>query len=351
MGKNDYDESNSEIEEEEELEEESEEESEEKVQDKKMLNKKKKRSKTDDSQSNSEAKNSSDIEDGKSEEMIEDDDSDEEEESEDKKPKNNKKDSKSKKSKPSKKDIEDEDEDEEEEDDSEDNENNDDQISLEEEDKDDEDDDDEEKEKKEENKKDKKQFSSGNWNEIFIKNLSYKTTEKSLAKFFQKFGEVETVKIIVDHQTNKPKGIGFCKFYEASSAEKAMAEKDNLTLDNRKLSIRFSNEEKPDNLKPVKSSNKKHSIFVANLSFNSNEVGIKNFFKDCGKILDVRIAKKNGKSRGFAHVDFDSKESMDKAMKRKNCRLDGRRLRLEIGNDPKPNTHRRQKKEKVKKSN
>lgn len=348
MGKNDYDESNSEIEEEEELEEESEEESEEKVEDKKMLNKKKKRSKTDDSQSNSEAKNSSDIEDGKSEEMIEDDDSDEEEESEDKKPKNNKKGSKSKKFKPSKKDIEDEDE---EEDDSEDNENNDDQISLEEEEDKDDDDDDEEKEKKEENKKDKKQFSSGNWNEIFIKNLSYKTTEKSLAKFFQKFGEVETVKIIVDHQTNKPKGIGFCKFYEASSAEKAMAEKDNLTLDNRKLSIRFSNEEKPDNLKPVKSSNKKHSIFVANLSFNSNEVGIKNFFKDCGKILDVRIAKKNGKSRGFAHVDFDSKESMDKAMKRKNCRLDGRRLRLEIGNDPKPNTHRRQKKEKVKKSN
>ena len=142
-------------------------------------------------------------------------------------------------------------------------------------------------------------------------------------------------------ENNKSKGVGFVQFYDPESATKAMNDSSSLSLDGRELKISYSNERgapkqpQQHQSKPRMNSNSKFSIFVANLNFDSNEQGIRNFFKDCGKITGVRIAKSaNGKSRGFAHVDFDSQESLDKAMKKRNCRLDKRRLRLEISGQP-----------------
>ena len=188
-----------------------------------------------------------------------------------------------------------------------------------------------------------KNYTSGTWKELFVKNLSYQTTEKQLAEYFGKYGDVELSKIVYNKENNKSKGIGFVQFYEPESATKAMNDSSSLSLDGRVLKISYSNERsapkqtqtQPHQSKPRSNNNSKYSIFVANLNFDSNEQGIRNFFKDCGKITGVRIAKSaNGKSRGFAHVDFDSQESLDKAMKKRNCRLDKRRLRLEISGQP-----------------
>lgn len=235
-----------------------------------------------------------------------------------------------------------------------DEEDNEDDDDMEEENEEESEDDEEDKDNnnEEENKDNNKQsYSSETWKELFIKNLSYSTNQKGLKEYFSKFGEVEDVKIVLDKKTNKSKGVGFCRFKEPKSAAAAIKQKNKLNLDGRQLTISYSNE-KHDNKKenssiPVQQRNNKNnnsnknnskfSIFVANLNFNSTEEGIKNFFKGCGKILDVRIAKnQNGKVKGFAHVDFDSKKSVELAMKKNNCRLDKRRLRIEItGQTPK----------------
>lgn len=206
--------------------------------------------------------------------------------------------------------------------------------------------DEKDKDNEEENKDNNKQsYTSETWNELFIKNLSYNTNQKKLKEYFSKFGEVEDVKIVLDKKTNKSKGVGFCRFKDPKSAAAAIKQKNKLNLDGRQLTISYSNEKhenkKENSSAPVQARNNKNnnkfSIFVANLNFKSTEEGIKNFFKGCGKILDVRIAKnQNGKVKGFAHVDFDSKKSVELAMKKNNCRLDKRRLRIEIaGETPK----------------
>jgi RNA recognition motif-containing protein len=42
----------------------------------------------------------------------------------------------------------------------------------------------------------------------------------------------------------------------------------------------------------------KHTIFVGNLGFRTTDRDIRNFFRDCGKVTDVRIAKNDeGKVR------------------------------------------------------
>ena len=52
---------------------------------------------------------------------------------------------------------------------------------------------------------------------IFVGSLSFKTTEEELQKEFEAFGEVGSVKIILDHETLKSTGICFCYNAEPGS--------------------------------------------------------------------------------------------------------------------------------------
>jgi len=190
-------------------------------------------------------------------------------------------------------------------------------------------------EEKEEKKM--KSYNSGTWPELFVNNLSYKTTDESLKNYFSKYGEVESTKIVYDKETGRPKGVGFCKFCDSSSAAKALEDNDNLFLDGRPIAVSYSNDKK-GSAKVRKSkfqgnkeySGEKFSIFIGNLSFKTNEDGIKNLFEDCGNIIDIRIAKRpDGHPRGFAHVDFDNKEAMENALEKTGYLLDGRKLRID----------------------
>ena len=198
---------------------------------------------------------------------------------------------------------------------------------------------DSEQNEKEQEKVDKKSksYNSGTWPELFVNNLSYKTTDESLKKYFSKYGEVESTKIVFDKETGRPKGVGFCKFCDSSSAAKALKDNDNLFLDGRPIAVSYSNDKK-GSAKVRKSQfqgnknyeGEKFSIFIGNLSFKTNEDGIKNLFEDCGNIIDIRIARRpDGNPRGFAHVDFDSKEGMEMALEKTGYRLDGRELRID----------------------
>ena len=195
----------------------------------------------------------------------------------------------------------------------------------------------EESEEEENGQKKTKSYNSGTWPELFVNNLSYKTTDESLKKYFSKYGEVESTKIVYDKETGRPKGVGFCKFCDSSSAAKALADNDKLFLDGRPIAVSYSNDKK-GSAKVRKSKfqgnknyeGEKFSIFIGNLSFKTNEDGIKNLFEDCGNIIDIRIAKRpDGNPRGFAHVDFDSKEGMENALEKTGYRLDGRELRID----------------------
>ena len=201
-----------------------------------------------------------------------------------------------------------------------------------------------EEEKKE---KEKKSYNSGTWPELFVNNLSYKTTDESLKNYFSKYGEVELTKIVYDKETGRPKGVGFCKFCDPDSAAKALADNDNLFLDGRPIAVSYSNDKKGS--AKVKKSNfkgdrnyqgEKYSIFIGNLSFKTNEDGIKNLFEDCGNIIDIRIAKTpEGRLRGFAHVDFDSNEAVESAIEKSGYKLDGRELRIDRTTN-KPSTNK-----------
>jgi RNA recognition motif-containing protein len=173
------------------------------------------------------------------------------------------------------------------------------------------------------------------YEELFVRNIGFNTTEKELADFFGNYGDVEEAKIITDKQTGKSKGFGFLKFYEKKSAVAAMNDADNIVVGGRNLQIRYSNDKSGPirgggNNGGKKGPQSEFGIFVGNISYKCTENDLKKFFKDCGKVLDVRLAKKpDGKLKGFAHVDFETKEGVDKAVEKNGEELQGRALKID----------------------
>ena len=198
---------------------------------------------------------------------------------------------------------------------------------------------------KDEEKEDEKEANEGDlpanaYEELFVRNLSFNTTQEGLAEFFGKYGDVEEVKILTDRTTGKSRGIGFCKFYEKASAVKAMKDSENLELDGRNIQIRYSNDDSHKTGGNGNQGNRggnrsnfqgtKYSIFVGNLSFKTNENSIKKYFSDCGNVIEVRLAKnEDGRLKGFAHVDFDSKEGVENAIKKNGQEFEGRNLKVD----------------------
>ena len=198
----------------------------------------------------------------------------------------------------------------------------------------------EEEENKEEGDNKEGELPENAYEELFVRNIGFNTTQEELADFFQKYGDVEESKICTDKNTGKSKGFGFLKFYEKKSAVAAMNDADNIVVGGRNLQIRYSN----DKNGPIKGggnnsgnnggkrgpSGSEFGIFVGNISYKCTENDLKKFFKDCGKVVDVRLAKKpDGKLKGFAHVDFETKEAVDKAVEKNGQELQGRALKVD----------------------
>ncbi len=77
---------------------------------------------------------------------------------------------------------------------------------------------------------------------IYVGNLSYEVTEEELRQEFQAFGEVESVSVITDKYSGRPKGFAFVEMPTASEAQAAISELNGKTLKERTLNV---NEARP----------------------------------------------------------------------------------------------------------
>jgi RNA recognition motif-containing protein len=77
---------------------------------------------------------------------------------------------------------------------------------------------------------------------IFVGNLSFKTTEEELKREFEVFGEVRSVKIILDHETHKSRGFAFVEMQDQDQATAAIAGMNGKELAGQVLKV---NEAKP----------------------------------------------------------------------------------------------------------
>ena len=77
---------------------------------------------------------------------------------------------------------------------------------------------------------------------IYVGNLSYGMSEDELRDAFGAFGEVSSVKILMDRETGRSRGFGFVEMPNKSEAEAAIAQLNGKELGGRALRI---NEARP----------------------------------------------------------------------------------------------------------
>ena len=77
---------------------------------------------------------------------------------------------------------------------------------------------------------------------IFVGNLSFAVNEEQLNNIFSEFGEVESVKIITDKYTNRPRGFAFVEMPNKEEGTEAIRQLEGKVIDTRTVVI---NEAKP----------------------------------------------------------------------------------------------------------
>ena len=87
---------------------------------------------------------------------------------------------------------------------------------------------------------------------IYVSNLSFNVEDEDLREFFTEYGEVTSAKVITDKFTGKSRGFGFVEMPDTEAAQKAIAELDNATVENRTIRVM---EARPKEDRPARSNN------------------------------------------------------------------------------------------------
>lgn len=80
--------------------------------------------------------------------------------------------------------------------------------------------------------------------DIYVGNLNYSVKDSDLNKIFSEYGEVTSIKLIVDHETKNSKGFAFISMKNSNEGSIAIEELNDAEYDGRKMVVR---EAKPKN--------------------------------------------------------------------------------------------------------
>jgi len=79
---------------------------------------------------------------------------------------------------------------------------------------------------------------------IYVSNLSFTILDEELRRVFTKYGEVASVKVIVDKFSNRSRGFGFVEMADEKDGQKAIDELNGSMLDGRPLNVTVARQKK-----------------------------------------------------------------------------------------------------------
>ena len=74
-------------------------------------------------------------------------------------------------------------------------------------------------------------------NKLYVGNLPFSVTEAELRDVFARHGDVQSVNVITDRETGRPRGFGFVEMGSSSAAEDAIRALDGSELGGRSLRV------------------------------------------------------------------------------------------------------------------
>ena len=82
---------------------------------------------------------------------------------------------------------------------------------------------------------------------LYVGNLSYRTTDQELREIFEPYGEVESARTISDRETGQSRGFGFVEMANAEEAQSAISALHESEYQGRRLVV---NEARPREDRP-----------------------------------------------------------------------------------------------------
>lgn len=77
---------------------------------------------------------------------------------------------------------------------------------------------------------------------IYVGNLSYRLEEEDLKAAFEQYGEVNSIRIIMDRETGRSKGFGFVEMADEAAGNAAVEALEGTELEGRNLRVSVANE-------------------------------------------------------------------------------------------------------------